>query len=141
MNQPWVYLCSQSSAICKASSDNQFPFLHVFFFGMVLVTDSCTVLWTSVHSFSGTLPDLIPWIYLSPPLYKDKGFDLGKPEMPSGFPYFFNLSLLFAIRGSWYEAQSAPGLVFADCIQLIHLWLQRIKLIWFQYRPFGDIHV
>ena len=30
-----------SSAICKASSDNHFAFLHFFFFGMVLVTVSC----------------------------------------------------------------------------------------------------
>ena len=39
----------------KASSDNHFAFLHFFFFGMVLVTGSYTVLGTSVHSFSGTL--------------------------------------------------------------------------------------
>jgi len=43
------------SAICKASSDNHFAFLHFFFLGMVLVTDSCTILWTVIHSSSGTL--------------------------------------------------------------------------------------
>ena len=43
------------SAICKASSDNHFAFLHFFFFGMVLVTTSCTVLHTSFHRSSGTL--------------------------------------------------------------------------------------
>ena len=32
------------SAICKAYSDNHFAFLHYFFFGMVLVTASCTML-------------------------------------------------------------------------------------------------
>ena len=48
------------SAICKASSDNQFDFLHFFFLGMILITASCTVLQTSVHSSSGTLSDLIP---------------------------------------------------------------------------------
>ena len=32
------------------------------------------------------------------------------------FPTFFSLSLNFAIRSSWSEPQSAPGLVFADCI-------------------------
>ena len=42
------------------------------------------------------------------------------------FPTFFNLSLNFAIRSSWSEPQSAPGLVFADYIQLFHLGLQRI---------------
>ena len=39
----------------KSSSDNHFAFLHFFFFGMVLLTASCTVLQTSVHSSSGTL--------------------------------------------------------------------------------------
>ena len=48
----WVYLSFSpllfasllSSAVCKASSDNHFAFLHFFFFGMVLVTTPCTVL-------------------------------------------------------------------------------------------------
>ena len=43
------------SAICKASSDNYFAFLHFFFLGMVLITASCTMSWTSICSFSGTL--------------------------------------------------------------------------------------
>ena len=71
----WVYLSLSPlpfasllfSAICKAYSDNHFAFLHFFFFGVVLVTASCTILQTSVHRSSGTLPGLIPWIYLSPP--------------------------------------------------------------------------
>ena len=42
------------------------------------------------------------------------------------FPTFFNLSLNLAIRSSWSEPQSAPGLIFADYIELLHLWLQRI---------------
>ena len=42
------------------------------------------------------------------------------------FPTFFNLSLNLAIRSSWSEPQSAPGLVFVDCIELLHLWLQRM---------------
>ena len=43
------------SAIWKASSDNHFGFLHFFFSGMVLLTASCTMSWTSVHSSSGAL--------------------------------------------------------------------------------------
>ena len=39
----------------------------------------------------------------------------------------FNLSLNFAIRSLWSEPSSASGLVFADCIVLLHLWLQRIN--------------
>ena len=42
------------------------------------------------------------------------------------FPTLFNFSLNLAIRSSWSEPQSSPGLVFADCIELLHLWLQRI---------------
>ena len=57
------------------------------------------------------------------------------------FPTFFNLSLNLVIRSSWSEPQSAPGLVFADCIELLPLWLQRIESIWFQCWPSGDVHV
>ena len=42
------------SVIYKASSDNHFPFLYFFFCGMVLVTASCKMLWTAIHSYSGT---------------------------------------------------------------------------------------
>ena len=60
----WVYLSLSPlpftsllfSAICKAYSDNHFAFLYFFFWGMVLVTISCTMLQTSVHSSSWTLP-------------------------------------------------------------------------------------
>ena len=59
----WVYLSFSPlplasllfSAICKASSNNHFVFLHFFFFGMVLITASCTVSWTSIHCSSGSL--------------------------------------------------------------------------------------
>ena len=43
------------SAICKASSDSHFAFLHFFFMEMVLISVSCTMSQTSVHSSSGTL--------------------------------------------------------------------------------------
>ena len=85
----WVYLSFSPlplasllfSAICKAFSDNHFAFLHFFFLGMVLITASYTVSWTSIHSSSGILSDLIPWTYLSLPLYNRKGFDLGHTWM------------------------------------------------------------
>ena len=35
------------SAICKASSDNHFAFLHFFFLGMIVITTSFTMSWTS----------------------------------------------------------------------------------------------
>ena len=51
----FAFYFSFFSAVCKTSSDNHFAFLHFFFLGMVLITASCTVSWTSVHSSSGTL--------------------------------------------------------------------------------------
>ena len=35
-------------------------------------------------------------------------------------PTLFNLSLNLVTRSSWSEPQSAPGLVFADCIAFLH---------------------
>ena len=43
------------TAICKASLDNHFAFLHFFFSRIVLITDFCTMSWTSVQSSSGTV--------------------------------------------------------------------------------------
>ena len=45
------------------------------------------------------------------------------------FPTFFNLSLNFAIRNWWSEPQSAPGLVFADCI---HRYIFKENFQWAQ---------
>ena len=73
-------------AICKASSDDHFVFLHFFFLGMVLISVSYyTMSQTSVHSTSGTLSYLIPWICLLLPLHHLKGFDLGPIWMVKGF--------------------------------------------------------
>ena len=41
------------------------------------------------------------------------------------FPTFFSLSLNLAIRNAWSEPQSAPGLIFANCRELLHLQLQK----------------
>ena len=73
----WVYLSFSPlplasllfSAICKGSSDNHFVSIPFFFLRMVLITTSCTMSWTSVHSSSGTPSNLIPWIYVSLHVY------------------------------------------------------------------------
>ena len=59
----WIYfsfyplsLASLLSAICKASSDSHFAFVHFFFLGMVLIPVSCTMSRTDILSSSGTLP-------------------------------------------------------------------------------------
>ena len=40
------------TAICKASTESNFAFLHFFSLVMVLIPDSCKMSWTSVHSSS-----------------------------------------------------------------------------------------
>ena len=43
------------TAICKASSESHFAFLHFFFLWMFLLPGSCIVSPASIHSSSGTL--------------------------------------------------------------------------------------
>ena len=63
------------------------------------------------------LSDLIPWIYLSLPLYKHKEFDLGIPEWSSGFPYFLQFKPEFC---------SKEFIIWATlCSQSCFCWLYR----------------
>ena len=59
-----------------------------FSWGWSLITASCTMSWTIVLQ-TLCLSDLIPWIYLSLPLYNHKGFDLGKRYKPFHKGYKF----------------------------------------------------
>ena len=56
-------------------------FLHFFFLGMILISVSCRVSQTSIHSSSGTLSIRPNLLNLSLPLYNCKGFDLGHTWM------------------------------------------------------------
>ena len=92
----WVYLSFSplpftsllSSAICEASA------LHFLFLGMVLITASCIMSGTSIHSSSGTLFIRSNPLNLSLPLYNHKGFDLGH-TWSIGFPYFLQVKSEF----------------------------------------------
>ena len=57
------------------------------------------------------LPTLIPWIYLSLPLYNYKGFDLGHTWMGSGFPSFIQFKLEFCNKElmTWATVTSQSG--------------------------------
>ena len=57
---PLFFASLPFTAVCKASSDNHFALLHFFSMGMVLISVSCIMSRTSVHSSSGTLSDLVP---------------------------------------------------------------------------------
>ena len=48
------------------------------------------------------------------------------PEWSSGFLHFLQFQSEFGNKEFMIEPKSAPGLVFADCIELLHLRLQRI---------------
>ena len=82
----WIYLSFSSlpftsllfSAICKASSNNHFAFLHFFFLGMVWSPPPVQCYeFLSIVLQALYLSDLIPWIDLLLPLYNHKGFVLG----------------------------------------------------------------
>ena len=90
----WIYLSFSLlpftsllfSAICKTSLDSHFAFFHFFFLGMVLITVSCAMSQTSIHSSPGTLSIRSdPRIYLSLPLYNHKRFDLNHTWMVQRF--------------------------------------------------------
>ena len=72
----WIHLSlsplSFTSLLCYLQGLLRQPFcLLAFCFSWGLFTTTCTMLWTSIHSFQGlSLSDLIPWIYLSLLLYK-----------------------------------------------------------------------
>ena len=93
----WLFCVSLFLAICKASSDNHFAFLHLFFLGDDL--DHCllyNVLSLSLQFFRHSyLSDIIPWIYLSLRLYNHKDLILVIPECSSGFPHFLQFKSEF----------------------------------------------
>ena len=131
-------------AICKASSDNYFAFLHLFFLAMVLISISCTMFGTSVHSSSGILSIISnPLNLFFTFIIKSPGILFRSyPNALVAFTTFFNLSLIFALRTSWSEAQSAPGLVFADFRELLHLLHQSVDVhvTLPNYIPFDDMN-
>ena len=145
---PLLFTSFLSSAICKASSDNHSAFLHFFFFGMVLVTTSCTVLWTSNYSSSGTLSTrsnplnlFVISTILSGIWFRS--YMNGQVV----FPTFFNLNLNFAIRSWWFEPKVSsrscfcwlytayPPSVKKYIINLISVsiiwWCPCVKVAWY----------
>ena len=71
------------------------------------------------------LSDIIPWIYCHSHSIIIRDLIRSYLNGLVAFLTFFNLRLHFSLRSSWSE-QSAPGFVFADCIECLHLQLQRI---------------
>ena len=72
-----------------------------------------------------SLSDLITCIYLSVHCILIGIWFRSYLNNLMAFLNFFSLSLKFAMRSWWSESQSVLGLIFTDCIELLHLWLQR----------------
>ena len=93
---PFYFISLLSSAICKVSSDNQFIFLHLFFFRTVFITASYTMLQTFDLSSSytvGQIQFLESMYHLHFIIIKDVSQVI--PEWPSGFPYFLQFKSEF----------------------------------------------
>ena len=89
---PLLFTSLISSAICKVTSDNHFAFLHFFFFGMVLFTAFCMILYwpPSTVLQAHCLLDLIPWVYLLPSLHTHKGFDSSCTLLACSYHHFLS---------------------------------------------------
>ena len=48
-SSPLLFASLLFTAICKASPDSHFDFLHFFFLGMFLIPASCTMSWIFIH--------------------------------------------------------------------------------------------
>ena len=83
------------TAIYKASSDNNFAFLHFFSLGVVLITTSYTMSGSSIHRSSHTLPTKSNPLNLFITLYNYKGFDLGHTWIVWWFSLLFKISVEF----------------------------------------------
>ena len=122
---PLVFASLVFTAICKASSESHSAFLHFFFLGMVLLPVSYTMSWISIHSSSGTLSIRSSPLNLLLTLIV-QSLGIWFRSYSNGlvvFLTFFYLNLNLAIRNSWSEL---TGLVFADCVEFLHFWLQRM---------------
>ena len=122
----FAFHSSLFSAVCETSSENHFAFLHFFFLGMVLITASCTISQTSIHSSSGILSDLTPWIYFSLHCIIVRDLIWLILERSSGFSCFLQFKSEFFSKEFVIWVTVSSGSCFADCIECLHLWLQRI---------------
>ena len=102
----WVYVSFSPlsfasllfTAVCKASSDNHFAFLHFFFLWLVLNTASCTMSRTSIHSSSDTLcarSNPLNLFVTSTVLLEGIWFR-SCPKWYSGFPFFLQFKSEFS---------------------------------------------
>ena len=88
-----LLLCLLAILIPICASSSVAYCWHFFFLGMVLIFAPCRM---SQVLQALCLSDLIPWIYLSLPLYNSKGFDLGHTWMVVFSPTFFTFHMMYS---------------------------------------------
>ena len=103
------------------------PFFHFLFLGWSwsLPPVQCSKL-LSIVLQALFLSDPLPWIYFSLPVYNCKVFDLDHYAWSNGFPYFLQFKSEFGNKEFRIWATVCSRSCFPDCIELLHLWLQRI---------------
>ena len=115
-----------SQLFSKVSSDNHFV-LHFFFLGMVWSAPSVQCHEPlSIVLQALCLPHIIPWIYLSLPLYNIRHLILVIAEGPSGFSYFLQFKSEFCNTELMIWATVSSRSCFCSFIEVLHLWLQGI---------------
>ena len=97
--------------------------------------------WISAHSSTGTLSDLIPWIYLSFPLHNHKRFGLGIPEWSSGYSYFLQFKAEFCNKEFMIGATVSSWSCFCWLYRASPPLAAKNVINWFWYWPSGDVHV
>ena len=115
----WIYLSFSPllftsllfTAICKASSDSHFAFLHFFSMGMVLIPVSCTMSRTSVHSSSGTLS--MARLYWGSH-YSRRGMKTSN-SFPCSLPEVGQAGSLYRVRVTGMSKYQARGMAEGVC--------------------------
>ena len=91
------------------------------------ITDSMTSVWVNLGSWWWTGRPSVLQFMGSQRVRHNWETELNWTEWSSGFPYFLQFLSEFGNKEVMVcVSQSAPGLIFADCIEFLHLWLQTI---------------
>ena len=108
---------------------------------MVLIATSCTMSWTSLYCSSGTLSDLIPWIYFPLPVYNQRISFRAYLNGLVVFPTFSNFSLNLANKEFMIRATVSSWSCFCWLYRVFPSSAAKNVSIWFQYWPSGDVQI
>ena len=113
---------------------------------LVWITTNCGKFFSSVQLLSHVWLFATPWTaapQASQPSPTLRAYSKSRPLSQTCHPA---ISLSVVPFSSCLQSLPASGSFpmsqfFVDCIELLHLWLQRILSIWFWYWSSGDVHM